>query len=79
MISIHASQGAHGDIGDRFVACFVQAADDASLPNDPEFRTALRSYMEWAVAEVMSYSPIGSKVPSGLTMPSWSWDGLSGD
>jgi hemoglobin len=57
MIAIHARQGAHTSLGDRFVACFVQAADDAGLPDDPEFRAALRSYMEWAVAEVMSYSP----------------------
>lgn len=79
MIAIHAGQDAHPELGDRFVACFVQAADDAGLPGDPEFRAALRSYMEWAVAEVMSYSPKGSHVSSGLAMPRWSWDGLSGD
>jgi hemoglobin len=77
MISIHAGSGAHGDIGDRFVACFVQAADDAGLPDDPEFRAALRAYMVWAVAEVMSYSPKDSHVDSGLAMPRWRWDGLS--
>jgi hypothetical protein len=31
--------------------------------------------MQWAVAEVMSYSPEGAQVPSGLAMPCWSWDG----
>jgi len=79
MIAIHAGQGAHGDLGDRFVACFMQAADDVGLPEDPEFRAALHSYMEWAVAEVMSYSPKDSHVPAGLAMPRWSWDGLSLD
>ena len=76
MLGLHASTGAEADLGNRFVACFVKAADDAGLPDDPEFRSALRSYMEWAVSQVMSYSPIGATVPSNLPVPRWSWDGL---
>ncbi len=38
------------DLGRRFVECFVLAADDAHLPDDPTFRAALRDYMQWAVA-----------------------------
>jgi hemoglobin len=75
MLGIHAAQGAEEDLGRRFVDCFVQAIDDAGLPEDPEFRAALRSYMEWAVAEVMGYSPLGSQVPADLPTPRWSWDG----
>lgn len=44
MLGIHAGQGAGDDFGPRFVACFMQAADDALLPDDPDFRAALRSY-----------------------------------
>ncbi len=76
MLSLHASTGAEGDIGDRFVRCFVQAADDADLPADPEFRAALRSYMEWAVGQVMAISPAGSTVSAGLPVPRWGWGGL---
>jgi hemoglobin len=76
MLSIHAGQGEEEELGDRFVACFVQAAEDAGLPDDPAFRAALKSYMEWAVNEVISYSPAGTTVPSGLKVPQWSWDGL---
>lgn len=76
MLDVHAGQGADHDLHQRFLACFVIAADDAGLPPAPEFRAALRSYMEWAVAEVESYSPAGSTVPAGLPMPRWSWDGL---
>jgi hemoglobin len=76
MLGIHANTGAEDDLGARFVTCFVQAADDAGLPADPEFRAALRAYMEWAVSEVLSYSPHDAKVPSGLPVPRWSWDGL---
>jgi hemoglobin len=75
MLGIHAGQGADDDLGERFVRCFVQAADDVGLPDDPAFRAALRSYMEWAVAEVLSFSPAGSDVPAGVPVPRWSWDG----
>lgn len=76
MLEVHARQGAEADLGIRFVSCFVAAADDAGLPADPEFRAALRAYMEWAVAEVMSYSPADSTVPPDLPVPRWTWDGL---
>ncbi len=77
MLTMHAGQGMDDDLGERFVRCFVQAADDAGLPEDPDLRNALRAYMEWAVGEVMSYDAIAaSDVPSDLVMPKWSWDGL---
>jgi len=43
---------AQDDLGDRFVACFMKAADDAHLPDDPDFRRGIRDYMEWAVRDV---------------------------
>jgi len=75
MLEIHARQGAGEDYGPRFVACFVQAADDAELPDDPDFRDALRSYMEWATNEVLAYAPVGSQVQAGLPVPRWGWNG----
>jgi hemoglobin len=76
MLEIHARQGAETDLGERFLRAFVAAADDAGLPDDPEFRSSLRAYMEWAVGEVLAYSPRGSMVPASLPVPRWSWDGL---
>ena len=76
MLAIHAGQGADDDLGSRFVACFVLAADDAGLPDDPEFRDALRAYMEWAVAEVLDLSPHGAQAEEGLPTPHWTWGGL---
>lgn len=75
MLHLHAGNGEMGDLGRRFVECFVAAADDAGLPDDVEFRATLRSYMEWAVAEVLSYSAEDATVPDSLPMPGWSWDG----
>lgn len=78
MLAIHAGQGAGEDLGQRFVTCFVKAADDAKLPDDPALRKSLRAYIEWAVDEVLALSPSGSQVPSGRAVPRWSWDGLEG-
>ena len=78
VLRMHAGNGDMSDLGRRFVECFVRAADDAGLPADPEFRAALRSYMEWAVAEVLTYRGPADEVPAGLAMPHWSWNGLQG-
>jgi hemoglobin len=76
LLEMHARNGDMTDLGRRFVECFVLAADDAGLPSDPEFRAALRAYMQWAVSDVLTYSDHDSTVPLGLAMPHWSWDGL---
>jgi hemoglobin len=79
MLQLHAGNGDMTDLGRRFVACFMQAADDAALPTDADFRTALREYMEWAVADVLTYSAPDTVVPAGIAMPHWSWDGLQAE
>jgi hemoglobin len=76
LLEMHAGNGDMTDLGRRFVTCFVLSADDARLPDDPEFRAALRAYMEWAVQDVLAFSPVGSIVPPGAHVPRWSWDGL---
>jgi hemoglobin len=76
MLLIHAESGAPDDMATRFAHCFVAAADDAHFPDDPDFRHALREYVDYATREVQSYSAHGSGVPPELAMPRWSWDGL---
>ena len=76
VLQMHAGNGDLSDLGRRFVACFVAAADDAGLPQDPEFRAALRAYMTWAVDEILGYGPPGTIVPDALTLPRWGWDGV---
>jgi hemoglobin len=78
LLRIHAGHGDMAELGRRFVACFVSAADDAHLPEDPELRAALRNYMEWAVADVLDHERPES-IPSTVPMPRWTWDGLSSD
>jgi hemoglobin len=74
---MHSGNGDMSDLGRRFLNCFVAAMDVAGLPDDPEFRATMRAYMEWAVSDVLVYSPENSSVPSGLQLPHWSWDGLA--
>jgi hemoglobin len=76
VLAMHAGNGDMTDLGMRFVRCFVQAADDAGLPDDQSFRAALRDYMVWAVDDVLRYSDDTVVVPVGSAMPRWSWDGL---
>ena len=76
VLMLHCGNGDMGDLGERFLDCFVRALDDAALPTDPEFRAAMRAYMRWAVDNVMSYSPVDAVVPSGIPMPRWDWSGL---
>jgi hemoglobin len=75
MLRLHAGNGEMDELGQRFVTCFMAAADDAGLPEDEQFRASLRGYMEWAVAEVLRYPGDPDDVPAALPMPRWSWDG----
>ena len=75
LLQMHAGHGDMTDLGERFVSCFTRAMDDAGLPEDPDFRGSMRGYMQWAVEQVLVYSPRDAVVPAGLPVPRWSWDG----
>jgi hemoglobin len=75
VLQLHAGHGDMSDLGDRFVACFDAAMDDAGLPEDAEFRAAMRAYMRWAVDDVLVHSPRGTVVEPGAPMPRWGWAG----
>ncbi|MBW0091037.1 oxidoreductase [Pseudonocardia sp. KRD-184] len=75
VLVMHGGNGDMSDLGRRFVDCFVAAIDDAGLPDDAEFRAALRAYMEWAVADVLAHEE-PADVPAQLPLPRWDWNGL---
>jgi hemoglobin len=76
LLDMHAHNGDMSDLGERFLACFDAAIDDANLPADPEFRGAMHAYMRWAVDDVLAYSPEDAVVPRTAPIPRWDWDGL---
>jgi hemoglobin len=57
----------------RFVSLLSSAADEAGLPDDPEFRAAILSYAEWATRLAMHNSQTGANVVREASVPRWGW------
>ena len=49
------------------------AADDAGLPDDPEFRSALLAYLEWGTRLAGLNSQPGANVVEHAPVPRWGW------
>jgi hemoglobin len=76
VVRLHCGNGDLGDLNRRFLDCFIHAMDDAGLPQDADFRAAMRAYLEWSIGEVSGRAEADGDVPDGAPMPRWSWDGL---
>jgi hemoglobin len=68
----------HRDLGGaeqrrRFVSLMSVAADDAGLPDDPEFRSALLAYLEWGTRLAMHNSQSDADVAEHAPVPRWGW------
>jgi hemoglobin len=50
-----------------------RAADDAGLPDDPEFRAALVGYLEWGTRIAQANSAPGAAVVPDAPVPRWGW------
>ena len=57
----------------RFASLMSLAADDAGLPDDPEFRAALVGYLEWGTRLAMHNSQPGADVAEHAPVPRWGW------
>ncbi|NYE93895.1 hemoglobin [Psychromicrobium silvestre] len=57
----------------RFASLMSLAADDAQLPDDPEFRAAFVGYVEWGTRLALSNSQPGAKVAEHAPTPRWGW------
>ncbi len=57
----------------RFASLMSLAADDAELPDDPEFRSALVAYLEWGTRLAMHNSQPGAEVAEHAPVPRWGW------
>jgi hemoglobin len=57
----------------RFATTMSQAADDAELPADPEFRAALVGYLEWGTQLAMANSQTDSNPTPAAPVPRWGW------
>jgi hemoglobin len=57
----------------RFTTLMSLAADDAGLPDDPEFRSAFMAYVEWGTRLAMQNSQPGATPPPEAPVPRWGW------
>jgi hemoglobin len=57
----------------RFVTLLGLGADDAGLPADPEFRSALMAYAEWGTRLAVANSQPGAEVVPHAPVPRWGW------
>jgi hemoglobin len=57
----------------RFVTLLSEAADQAGLPADPEFRAAIVGYAEWGSRLAMHNSDPDAEVVAEAPVPRWGW------
>jgi hemoglobin len=57
----------------RFASLMSLAADDAGLPDDPEFRSAFVAYVEWGTRIAQHNSQPGADVVGHAPVPRWGW------
>ncbi|GAB2585762.1 group II truncated hemoglobin [Microlunatus antarcticus] len=73
MLAHHRGLGITPEQRHRFVSLMSLAADDADLPSDPEFRSALLAYVEWGTRLAMANSQPGAAVAEHAPVPRWGW------
>jgi hemoglobin len=72
---MHSGNGPHEEMDRLAIACFDQALTDVGL-TDP-VRSVLYDYFAWATnVSLARYHGSKDDVPTDLTVPRWSWDGL---
>jgi hemoglobin len=73
MLAKHRGLGIGHEERLRFATLMSLAADDAELPADPEFRSALVAYLEWGTRLAMHNSQPGVEVAEHAPVPRWGW------
>jgi hemoglobin len=73
MLAHHRDLGITAEQRRRFVSLMSVAADDAGLPGDPEFRSALLAYLEWGTRLAFENSQPGAAVVEHAPVPRWGW------
>jgi len=57
----------------RWAELIALSADEAGLPDDPEFRSAFVAYIEWGSRLAVLNSQPGVTADPAATMPAWGW------
>ena len=73
MLHKHVGLGITNEQRFRFASLMSLAADDAGMPADPEFRSALVAYLEWGSRLALGNSQPGATVIEHAPVPRWGW------
>ena len=73
MLAKHRGLGITPEHRFRFASLMSAAADDARLPDDAEFRSALVAYLEWGTRLAMHNSQPDADVVEHAPVPRWGW------
>jgi len=78
MIQQHLNRHLTQEQRRRWVGLLLETADELSLPEDPEFRSALVGYLEWGSRLAVINSQEGATVDPHSPMPKWGWGEVKG-
>ncbi|MGH3170733.1 MAG: CDGSH iron-sulfur domain-containing protein [Trebonia sp.] len=78
MLGEHRGKRLTEEMRARWVELLLRSAREAGLPNDPEFRSAFQSYIEWGSRLAVENSQIDSHPPEHMPMPRWDWSTAAG-
>jgi hemoglobin len=73
MLAHHRGLGITPEQRFRFASLMSLAADDAELPDDPEFRSAFVGYVEWGTRLALHNSQLDAEVFEHAPVPKWGW------
>ena len=73
MLAKHRGLALSEDKRRRWVQLICDAADEAQLPSDPEFRSAFVAYIEWGTRIALANSQPSATPPEHAPVPRWGW------
>lgn len=73
MLAHHRDLGITPEQRFRFASLMSVAADNAGLPDDPEFRAAFVGYVEWGTRLALHNAQPGAEVVGQAPVPHWGW------
>jgi hemoglobin len=78
MIQKHVGKALTEEKRQAWMRLLLQCCDEIGVPSDPEFRSALVSYLEWGTRLAVINSQPGADVSGEAPMPRWGWGEAKG-
>lgn len=78
MISRHLGRMLTQEQRAQWARLICECADEAGLPDDPEFRSAFVAYIEWGTRLAVINSQPGVEPNPQAPMPQWGWGEVGG-